>query len=239
MHKYMTIVMDIRHKISSGEYTQGEKLPTIPELCEQYDVSKITVKRAMDDLESLGLIARRRGSGTFVKGIAGTSTLTGARNTYDHFENVIPDSEILGTKVTRQVHEFLVVQPPTDIAQILDMDSESFAYYICRTRFTDGMPDRVEHTYVPLRVAPDLKRSMMEGSLYRYIEDQLGLKVASAHRAIGAVHPSIDEAQWLNVDRQTPLVSVRQVGYLDDGTPFEVSTCVHAPGYEVFSVTTK
>lgn len=239
MHKYMTIVMDIRHKIASGEFSQGEKLPTIPQLCEQYGVSKITVKRAMDDLESLGLIARRRGSGTFVKGMAGTSTLTGARKNYDHYENVIPDSEMLGTNITRQVHEFLVVQPPTDIAQILDMDPESFAYYICRTRFSDGIPNRVEHTYVPVKVAPELKRSAMEGSLYRYVEDQLGLKVASAHRAIGAVHPTVDEAQWLNIDPQTPLVSVRQVGYLDDGTPFEVSTCIHAPGYEVFSVTTK
>ena len=143
MHKYMTIVMDIRHKIASGEFSQGEKLPTIPQLCEQYGVSKITVKRAMDDLESLGLIARRRGSGTFVKGMAGTSTLTGARKNYDHYENVIPDSEMLGTNITRQVHEFLVVQPPTDIAQILDMDPESFAYYICRTRFSDGIPNRV------------------------------------------------------------------------------------------------
>ena len=64
MHKYQAIVSDLRHKITVGEYAQGDRLPTTPELCKQYGVSKITVKRAMDDLESLGLVARRRGSGT-------------------------------------------------------------------------------------------------------------------------------------------------------------------------------
>ncbi|MDO5119737.1 MAG: GntR family transcriptional regulator [Coriobacteriales bacterium] len=239
MLKYQTIVMDIRHKIADGDYSQGDRLPTIPELCKLYDVSKITVKRAMDELESIGLIARRRGSGTYVKGIAGTSTLTSARNALTQGEAILPDSEMLGSNVTRTVHEFMVVQPPSDIAQILDIAPDAFTYYICRTRFADGVPDRVEHTYVPLSISPSLRKSDMEGSLYRYIVDQLGLKVASAHRAIAAVHPTVDEARWLGVELQTPLVSVRQVGYLDDGTAFEVSTCVHAPGYEFFTVSTK
>ncbi len=239
MHKYLTIVMDIRHKISSGIYAQGDKLPTIPELCEQYDVSKITVKRAMDELESLGLVARRRGSGTYVKGIAGTNTLTGVHDTLDRFESHSFDREDLGARITREVHDFLAVQPPTDIAELLDMDADSFAYYICSTRFVNGIADLVEHTYVPLHVAPNLTKTIMEDSLYRYLEDKLGLKVASAHRAIGAVHPNKDEAAWLDVKPQTPLLSVRQVSYLDDGTPFEVSTCVHGPGYEIFSVNTR
>lgn len=237
MQKYQTIVMDLRHKITTGEYTQGQRLPTIPELCEQYGVSKITVKRAMDDLESLGLIARRRGSGTYVKGVEGTSTLTGLNNVFSRM-GLSHETEQLGDQVTREVHEFLVVQPPNDIARILDIEDDELTYYICRTRFVNGEPERVEHTYVPLRVVPNLRASLLSGSLYRYIEDQLGLNIASVHRAIGAAHPTEEEGRWLGLDQQVALVSVRQVGYLDDGTPFEVSTCVHAPGYEFFAVST-
>ena len=239
MLKYKNIVMDIRHKISAGTYAQGERLPTIPELCDEYDVSKITVKRAMDELESLGLIARRRGSGTYVKGLAGTSALTGARGMLGSYEDSLPDTRLLGERVSYEVHEFLVVQPPSDIAKILDMDADAYAFYVCRTRFVDSVPDCVEHTYMPVSIAPHLNRSLMEGSLYRYAEDQLGLRVSSVHRAVGAVHPSTDEAKWLDVKPQSPLLSVRQVDYLSDGTAFDVSTRTHAPGYEVFSVSTK
>lgn len=239
MQKYLTIVMDIRHKITSGEYAQGDRLPTTSELCEQYGVSKITVKRAMDELASGGYVARRRGSGTFVKGIESSSVLMGERSPLHASNGLVPDTEMIGTEVLRVVHNFLVVQPPSDIAKLLDMEVDEFAYYICRTRMVNGAPDRVEHTYMPLKVVPGLRERDAESSLYRYVRDQLGLKIGSAHRAIGAVHPTADEAVWLGVDAQTPLISVRQVGYLDDGTPFEMSTCVHNVGYEFFDVSTQ
>lgn len=239
MQKYQTIVMDIRHKISAGEYAQGDRLPTTQELCEQYGVSKITVKRAMDDLVALGLVARRRGSGTYVKGMAGTQSLTSAENALRRTTDLSPDTELLGTNVSREVHTFVVVQPPADIAELLAMELDEFAYYICRTRIVNGAPDRVEHTYVPLKIIPNLRQSQVSTSIYRLVENTLGLHVASMHRAIGATHPTADEARWLGVDLQTPLVSVRQLGYLDDGRPFELSTCVHAPAFEFFDVTTR
>lgn len=239
MQKFQTIVVDIRQKITSGFYSQGDRLPTTSELCEQYGVSKITVKRAMDDLVAMGLVARRRGSGTYVKGIEGRSTLTGMQNYSRQMNGLVADGETLNQTVTSDVHDFLVVQPSTDIARLLNMEPDEFAYYVCRTRFMDGKPYSVEQTYMPLKVVPDLREKHVEGSIYSYIENDLGLKIASAHRVVCAVHPSFEQAEWLAVDKNTPLISVRQVGYLDDGTPFEVSTALHAVGYEFFSVSTK
>ena len=239
LQKFQTIVMDIRHRIESGEYARGHRLPTTTQLCEHYGVSKITVKRAMDELAALGLVARRRGSGTFVKGMEGTSGLTSAENVLRRTTFLSPDSDLLGSGVRREVHDFMVVMPPTDIAEVLGMDSDELAYYICRTRFVHDRPDRVEHTYIPLKVLPNLRESEVSSSLYRLVEERLGTSVSSMHRAVGASHPSEDEARWLGIELKTPLVSVRQVGYLDDGTPFEMSTCVHAPGFEFFDVATR
>lgn len=239
MQKFQAIVMDIKSKIISGQYSQGDRLPTTTELCDEYGVSKITVKRAMDDLVALGLVARRRGSGTYVKGIEGTNALTGSGNRSHQMRGLVADGEIANQEVTSDVHEFTVVQPPADVATLLNMDEDEFAYFVCRTRFMDGEPWSVEHTYMPLKVVPDLREKHVEGSIYRYIENDLGLKIASAHRAVCAVHPSDDEAKWLGIEPSTPIISVRQVGYLDDGTPFEVSMAEHVPGYEFFSVSTK
>ncbi|MBR3234731.1 MAG: GntR family transcriptional regulator [Atopobiaceae bacterium] len=239
MQKYLTIVMDVRHRIASGEYAQGDRLPTTTEMCEHYGVSKITVKRAMDDLVMQGLVARRRGSGTYVKGAIATPALAGSENASHQMDGFTADGELLGIETSSDVHEFLVTQPPADIAQQLGMEADEFAYYVCRTRLADGKPQTVEHTYMPLKVIPDLRARHASESIYRYIENELGLKISSAHRVITAIHPSPEDASRLGISLDTPVISVRQVGYLDDGTPFELSIAIHSPGYEFFSVSTK
>ena len=135
MQKFQAIVMDIRQKITSGEYSQGDRLPTTQELCEQYGVSKITVKRAMDDLVTMGLVARRRGSGTYVKGIEGTSRLTGVGNRSHQMRGLVADGEIANLQVSSDVHTFTVVNPPSDVAKLLNMEPDEFAYFVCRTRY--------------------------------------------------------------------------------------------------------
>ena len=53
------------HAIEAGEFPDG-RLPTEPQLCERFDVSRITVRRAVSDLEAMGIVQRQQGRGTFV-----------------------------------------------------------------------------------------------------------------------------------------------------------------------------
>jgi hypothetical protein len=69
MSKYEQLARQLMEKIRSGIYPANTRLPTTMQLCEEYGVSKITVKQAMDELEAHGLVSRRRGSGVFVKGL--------------------------------------------------------------------------------------------------------------------------------------------------------------------------
>ena len=63
--KYEAIAADIRRSIEDGALKPGDKLPTVVEFCELYSVSKITVKRALEQITEEGLITSRRGSGTY------------------------------------------------------------------------------------------------------------------------------------------------------------------------------
>ena len=65
--KYEAIAADIRRTIEDGTLKPGDKLPTVVEFCELYSVSKITVKRAIEQITEEGLITSRRGSGTYVR----------------------------------------------------------------------------------------------------------------------------------------------------------------------------
>ena len=90
MLKYETIAQDIQSHIEDGALAPNDKLPTVVDLCERYGVSKITVKRAFEILTERGLIASKRGSGTYVK------------NTTELFDTGAVDPLLMGEDGTRE-----------------------------------------------------------------------------------------------------------------------------------------
>ena len=239
MLKYEIVADDVRARIANGEFKPNDQLPTTDELCEQYDVSKITVKKAMDELVLHGLIARRRGSGSFVKGLDDLGLHKGTGwNMSSQMTGFKTEHEALGEKVETKVEAFSVVHPDAEIADLLGMEADEFAYYVCRVRIANDVPRVIEYTYMPIKTIPDLREKNISGSIYDYIEQDLGLKIGSAHRTIRAVLPTGNEAELLDVPAGTPLLEVKQVGFLDDGTPFEYSTSHHAQDYEFYSIST-
>ncbi len=122
---------------------------------------------------------------------------------------------------------------------MLAIEADEFVYRIIRARFTNDRPHAVEYTFMPIELIPNLRRKNAEGSIYGYVEGDLHLKIASAHRIVRAVLPTPDEQEWMGVDKYQPLLEVEQVAFLDDGTPFEYSFSRHPDGYEFRTISTK
>ena len=239
MSKYHELAQTLRRAMEDGTYEAGSRLPTTPELCEIYHVSNTTVKKAMDELEQLGLVARRRGSGIYVKSASSLGRgLDQSLSTSGQMTGFIAENAGTDAKVTSEVHGFSIVHPSEAVAEALGIRTEEFVYDICRVRLADGVPRNVEYTYMPLKLVPGLLEEHLYGSIYRHLEQDLGLKIDSAHRVLRAVMPTEDELSWLKLKANQPLLEVRQVGYLDDGTPFEYSTTRHTSDYEFFVVST-
>ena len=239
MLKYEELVNTLINEIERGVYKKGERLPTTPQLCEIYGMSNTTVKRAMDVLESYGLVARRRGSGVYIKetSVPGSSTLQSESS--QQMSGMTAEYLEHNKQVESDVRGFSVVRPDPSIAEKLDMDPDQFAYQITRVRKVDGKPLVVEYTHMPIDLIPGLRESHLANSIYGYIEGELGLKIGSAHRIIKAVMPTADEREWLQLGGNEPLLEVRQVAYLADGTPFEFSVSRHTSDYEFFSISTR
>ena len=227
MLKYEELVNTLINEIERGVYKKGERLPTTPQLCEIYGMSNTTVKRAMDVLESYGLVARRRGSGVYIKetSVPGSSTLQSESS--QQMSGMTAEYLEHNKQVESDVRGFSVVRP------------DQFAYQIARVRKVDGKPLVVEYTHMPIDLIPGLRESHLASSIYGYIEEELGLKIGSAHRIIKAVMPTADEREWLQLGDNEPLLEVRQVAYLADGTPFEFSVSRHTSDYEFFSISTR
>ena len=115
------------------------------------------------------------------------------------------------------------MNPPANIARHLNIRPDDFAYYHCRVRCLDGQPMVIEYTYMPLDLIPGLKRSQLYLSVYDYLKNTLGLKISSFHRILRAVPATEEEAERLDTKPGVPMLEIAQVGFLDDGTPFEYS----------------
>lgn len=239
MLKYEELVNTLLDEIARGVYKKGERLPTIPQICEIYGVSNTTVKRAMDELEAYGLVARRRGSGVYVKETTVPSAGGHQGNSSHQMSGMSAECAERGQLLESEVKSFSVARPSEDVAKRLDMDPDEFAYHITRVRKIGGTPAVVEYTIMPIKLIPGLRESNLYGSVYSYIEDELGLRIGSAHRTIKAVMPDDNERAWLRIGEREPLLEVRQVAYLADGIPFEHSVSRHTSDYEFFSVSTR
>ena len=170
--KYEAIAADIRRSIEDGALNPGDKLPTVVEFCELYSVSKITVKRAIEQITDEGLVTSRRGSGTYVKdtaGLPGQAFFQGKNDRSQGFSY-----EHRGEKVTSVVYDFSIVNPPADVAAQLGIAEDDFAYHIVRVRQVDEKPIVIEYTYMPLELIPGLKKKDLYGSVYSFIRKQCG-----------------------------------------------------------------
>lgn len=240
MFKYQIIAKDIQKKIEQGEFAPGQQLPQEIEMCKYYNASRITIREAMNQLVLLGLIIKRRGSGTFVKNVAEDMQNKDTFPKSSQFNGFTRDCAKF--KVSSDIHNFSVINPPPEIAEQLKISPNSFTYYICRTRLIDNKPVVVEYTYMPIDVISGVTLDIVSSSIYDYIEHKLKLKIKSAHRTARASMPTPDEKQWLDITEKNfvPIFEVEQIAYLDDGRIFEYSKSRHrADFFELKSVSVR
>lgn len=224
MSKYKDIAENIRKGILDGKYNPNEQLPLEKEMCEYYDVSRITIKKAVDELVDEGLVIKRRGAGTFVKAFD-NSDVEGfsMSKQFSGFSEANKDK-----KVESKIIKFEVIHPTDEIATKLKMTSDDFVYYIIRVRYANGEPIVIEYTYMPIGVIPGIKNDVLHKSIYSYIENTLNLKIKSAHKTIRAIEPNELEKEYLMIDdKNMPILEMEQIGFLDNGQPFEYSISHH------------
>lgn len=233
MVKYQEIARRLRESIQSGEVKPGEQLALEREMCERYGVSRITIKKAVDELVADGLVVKRRGSGTFVKKLAESDVRdVSMANQFGGFTQAFD-----GHAVTTEVERFEIIHPSEEVAEKLHLTTDDFVYDIVRLRKVDEMPFVIEYTHMPVELFPGLKRDVLEQSIYRYIEETLHLKIQSAHRFIRALLPTEEEEALLEIEHGTlPLLEVEQVAFLDDTRPFEFSRSHHRGDCQTFRV---
>jgi DNA-binding GntR family transcriptional regulator len=205
---YSSIENELRQKILSGEYGPGEKLPTEAELCEQYGVSRITVRRAIKNLVDDDMLRRYRGKGTFVR--PKTHELDA------NLQNNLGFSGLssLGGKANRHIIESRRMPASASVAMRLGIPQGNEVQYVKRLGIVDDVPLTLDNIYVSTELLPHFIDDLKEGySLYKLFEEDYKLELDYADLSFSASIATQEEAELLECFTGAPLLVFDKVCY--------------------------
>lgn len=217
---YRMVSSDLKQKIVDNKFP-NKRLPDERTLSETYHVSRSSVKRALKVLADDGIIFKKRGSGTFI------NPLFMKNKTIFHYEGSnlgITDSMKSQGEVPKiKLLSFKVVPASKEIQQDLFLAEGDFVYEIQRLRLFDDKPFMIETGYIPIKIAPELTKEIVEKSIFNYVEDTINKSVTRSFLSILASPSNEQDQELLNLKPTEPVGVMEGIFFLDDGTPFEVS----------------
>jgi GntR family transcriptional regulator len=211
---------DIKEKILDNEYP-GMKLPDERSLSEMYQVSRSSIKRALDVLVQQGIIFKKRGSGTFINPLYFKNR---AMFRYEGSNLGITDSfKFDGKKQSIKLLNYRVIPAPAEIQQDLFLEDNEYVYKIERLRLIDDQPFMIETGYIPIKILPTLSPKILESSIFNYLETEKGKTVTRSYLTLTVEPSNQADRHLLDLKDTEPVGIMEGVFFLDDGTPFEVS----------------
>ncbi|MGQ4067074.1 GntR family transcriptional regulator [Enterococcus mundtii] len=221
MPKYEEIANVLRDRIRSKKYPPNSFLPNQVDLVEEFNASRMTIKKAINILAMEGLVYSQRGSGTKILSHPYLNKDTSPANEYEGLSLQMKRRQ---RSLTSQIIQFDVEFPNAFIQERLMIDAEQPVYNIHRLRILDDKPYILEHTFMPVQLVPGLKKEHLLSSIYDYLHKELNVHFAGAYRAISADKSSAFDQQYLSCAETDPVLEVQQVVYLKDGQPIEYSS---------------
>lgn len=214
---------ELRRRIVSGEFPPGSKLPNEDQLCELFDVSRVTLREAVRGLVEDGTVARRHGSGTYV------TTRPILRNSLETNFSYTEYLESSGSTASKKLLGSAEAPVDEDAAELLGLAPDSTVVTIRRVRLADTRPAIYSVDQLPTDIVDaEADADAFLGSIHRLLATR-GHAVEHGEALLLPVVADKQLAGILDVARGTPLQYLRQVDYDRDGRPVLLSYEWHVP----------
>ncbi|MCI8558303.1 MAG: GntR family transcriptional regulator [Lachnospiraceae bacterium] len=193
---YLTIAQDIMEMIQNGTLRSGEQLMTEAQLCEKYHVSRMTANKALSALAAQGYISRTAGKGSFVLEPKVTKNIGTSGSSFS------ADMASVGKKAGAILMEYRVIcaEEAPLAAEQLRLEAQELLHYIFRIRTSNDVRIALSHTYIPCKYLPALDVTILEGSLYEYLNNTHQIYPIVLDHNFSALLPSKKQQELLQVD---------------------------------------
>jgi len=221
---YHQVYLVLRSKIADGAYPRGSRMPPEHELCRMFGVSRITVRRALDELAAAGLIRRRHGSGTLVEG--GPRSVEPQRAP---IEGMLENLIAMGLRTEVELLEFEWVPAAPDVAAALEVGAGEPVQQAVRVRSSDEGPFSHLTTWLPERVGRGIDPNDLASQPLLVLLERAGVRVDGAEQTIGATLADTAVAPRLDVEVGWPLLSIVRTVRDAAGRPVEHLRALYRP----------
>jgi GntR family transcriptional regulator/GntR family frlABCD operon transcriptional regulator len=202
--QYKILHNDLKNKILSGKLQEGELLPSENVLCNEYNCTRSTVRKALDGLLNEGYIIKKQGKGSIVHMKRNSLGLLSFRGF----------SDVLGNK-KQKIHSILLQDPilvkwPENFFYSLSKKELSVkTWFISRLRFVEQDPVMLEYTYIPnIKLENFLSMPLVENSLFKTLRSRYHVDIKSVSQDLQAIAASDETASLLKYYPGAPVVHI-------------------------------
>lgn len=211
---YAQMIAKIRSQISNGVLNVGDRLPSEGELCELYGVSRITVRKALQELEKAGILDRKQGKGTFISVPAQKAKLNDVNSFHD-------TCRMNGKKASSKVLVSRIVAASKRDCEDLNVAPNSRVIETVRLHYADGVPVILEENHFSSAYSY-LLESDLSGSLYGLLREY-GVEPAKAIHEISLIPAPHTASKYLRINEGAPLLHLRELIFDKKGRPLHTS----------------
>lgn len=205
----------LRARILDGSYAAHSQMPSESELCAMFEVSRITVRQALGDLQKEGLIFRIHGKGTFVakpKAFQNVTSLQGFAEAMSR----------MGYEIINQLLSIASVPASAAVAARLGLAEGADVTEIRRIRLLNREPVSLEVTYVPEWLGEPLRKAdLVTRDIFLIIENDLSTPLGHADLSVDAILADEDLAQALRIEEGAPVLRIERLTHDAAGRPID------------------
>jgi len=207
---YHQMFILLRDRIVAGEIPRGARIPTEFSLAESFGVSRITAKRALDELAAEGLVERRRGRGTHVIHRSRPKPM------HSPLGGLLESLETLAAHTRVKVLQFRQAVPPEPIRALFETDPQQRLAHAIRLRFRGNTPFG-HYTSWTRTSHPDFNAAQLASTSRLQLFKTVGIQIKQVEQVLSAVNADAIEAMHLKVTPGMALLSLERRSYDEDG----------------------
>lgn len=213
---YHQLKQRLSTKIQSGKWKPEDKIDSENQLMEIFDVSRNTVKKAIEDLVQEGKLFRIQGKGTFVSKPRFEQSLSG----FYSFSRVLQEK---GLNPRDEVLFIQEVYPSTKVRNSLELQEDEQVIEIKRLRFADNEPIVLESSFLPKSIInnSEILREVSSSSLYSLLAERFNINIVRAREAFEPVLIKEEEARFLKTEKGKPALLLERIAFDTFGKPVE------------------
>jgi GntR family transcriptional regulator len=214
---YVQLKEALTEGIRSGRWKPGERLPSEPELCQSFDVSRTVVRQALQDLVYEGVIVREKGRGTFVAEAKISST-----SLVHSLIGFHQDMAERGFEPYSKVLEQVMIPATVQVARYLHLEELNPVIKLERLRFIHEDPIVLVTSYLPYEICPlAVTADFTRQSLYAFLAETYTIALSRGRRRIEATVANEELAELFRIEPGAPLLRMESVTFSEHDRPIE------------------